>query len=78
MIKSRAKPNFIFKYCTLESGLKSLISNTMLFSNLKKDSEFTETDKSELNKVTDFIKDVIKQSSKALIVKGIENISLHF
>ena len=31
----RAKPNYIFKYCTLESGLKSLISNTMLFSNPK-------------------------------------------
>ena len=44
----------------------------------KKDSEFTEREKSELNKVTNFIKDVIKQSSKDLVVKGIENISLQF
>ena len=44
----------------------------------KKDSEFTEREKSELNKVTNFIKDVIKQSAKDLVVKGIENISLQF
>ena len=31
----RAKPNYIFKYCTIESGLNSLISNTLLFSNPK-------------------------------------------